>query len=487
MNNGRLTFVIPTYRLRDVGETVAQYDEHFFRNGHSVDMIVFDDSSPTVQQKYYGALEQTPTYNNLFYVGPREKELFVGFLNRRLRDRKLEPLVKNLFRPSYGGNRNVSLMYTLGSLMVTADDDMRPYTLVEDSPESLGDGEIARGKLLKKNASGFTRKSFDILAAFLEVLGKPVADVPANYLRGRLARDTAMDLHTNATQGLTRDNSLILEGGALPDNAIVKIAQTFRSGTSDADAVDYVEMALDDEAQSPLEDLNDVYVLVDFRPAVTDENWRIDCGVAGFDNTFGLPPFFPTRLRFEDYIYRLWVQQPGVASAHIDAAQTHIKSNYMRNPLATELFNEEICNLLKGKIRSSLTETDELGIAFDYNGEVTLEDSERILDRMMDLHRRVLKTADAASSAERAVALRSFAVTLEKGFYGFDPDFFQQNVIRIVDDVISQFKGSLEIWPTLVEIAYLEKQKRGLPLTRVSNPRRRPTTNSAIATSVEGP
>jgi hypothetical protein len=41
-----LYFVIPTYRLREVGETVEQYDEHFWRNGHAVRMIVFDDSSP---------------------------------------------------------------------------------------------------------------------------------------------------------------------------------------------------------------------------------------------------------------------------------------------------------------------------------------------------------------------------------------------------------------------------------------------------------
>ena len=60
----------------------------------------------------------------------------------------------------------------------------------------------------------------------------------------------------------------------------------------------------------------------------------MDCGVAGYDNTFGLPPFFPTRLRFEDYIYRLWVQQDGIAAAHVDAAQNHIRSNYMRNPPA---------------------------------------------------------------------------------------------------------------------------------------------------------
>jgi hypothetical protein len=38
-----LVFVIPTYRLRDVGETVEQYDQHFWRNGHSVRIMVFDD------------------------------------------------------------------------------------------------------------------------------------------------------------------------------------------------------------------------------------------------------------------------------------------------------------------------------------------------------------------------------------------------------------------------------------------------------------
>jgi hypothetical protein len=53
--------------------------------------------------------------------------------------------VRNLFRPSYGGNRNCTLMYTLGGLMVSADDDMRPFVLMEDSPESLHVDEICRG------------------------------------------------------------------------------------------------------------------------------------------------------------------------------------------------------------------------------------------------------------------------------------------------------------------------------------------------------
>ena len=58
-------FVIPTNRLRDVGETVEIYDEHFRRNGHAVSMIVFDDSSVVNQQKYYSGLEKTRTHNPL--------------------------------------------------------------------------------------------------------------------------------------------------------------------------------------------------------------------------------------------------------------------------------------------------------------------------------------------------------------------------------------------------------------------------------------
>ena len=464
-----LFFVIPTYRLRDVGETVEQYDEHFWRNGHAVRMIVFDDSSPANQEKYYALLEQTRTHNELSYVGPREKEQFLAYLNGRLRDKRLEGLVKNLFRPSYGGNRNYTLMYTLGGLVVSADDDMRPYCLMEDSPESLADDEVCRGKLVRAGRNGYTRKSFDILTSFLDVLGKPAGQVPENYERGELLVDTAMELETNATKGLARENSLLLRRGPVADGARVKMAQTFRSGTSDIDAVDFVEIFLANDQQIDPDDLNDVYVLVNFRPVVTKKNWRMDCGVAGYDNTFGLPPFFPTRLRFEDYIYRLWVLQDDVAAAHVDAAQNHTKNNYMRNPPAAEVFNEELANLLKRKIKATVSRLDELSIAFDYEGEVTAQDAEEILGKIAALYGRVLDAAEAAAGRERAEALRLFGASLHKAFYGFEPDFFQQNLLRIVDDVVSVIKGSIELWPTLVEICYFQKGRKGLPQVRVQN------------------
>jgi hypothetical protein len=471
MNSDTAVFVVPTYRLRDVAETIEKYDEHFWSNGHSVKMIVFDDSSLANHEKYYSLLERTRTVNDLYYVGPREKEQFLAFLNKKLRDRKLESLVRNLFRPSYGGNRNFTLMYTLGAFMISADDDMRPHALIESSPESLNADEISRGKLLKRDAGGVLEKSFDLLKSFKDVLGRKVCELPANYEKGELLKDTAMDLETNVSHDFAGDNSLLLKRGPLSSGTVVKMAQTFRTGTNDIDALDFVQMYLRDESQhqANLHDFNDLYVLVNFRPVVTKKNWRMDCGVAGYDNRLGLPPFFPTRLRFEDFIYRLWIQQPGIAAAHVDAVQTHIKNNYMRNPLAMDVFNEEICTLLKKKIKGSVTKLEDLTIRFSYNGEVTLKDTQEILDKITGVHRQLVEAVGKTKNVSRRTALNLFAENLSRSFYGFEPDFFQQNVTRIVDDVVSVIQASLELWPTLVEICYFHKDKKEFPQTRVKN------------------
>jgi len=88
----------------------------------------------------------------------------------------------------------------------------------------------------------------------------------------------------------------------------------------------------------------------------------------------------------EFFLRPCWIQQEGIAAAHVDAAQNHLKSGYMRDPPVSEILNEEIANLLKRKIKDSLTRTDELSIAFDYEGEVTAEDAQEILEKMVRLH-----------------------------------------------------------------------------------------------------
>jgi len=467
MNNQELYFVIPTHRLRDVAATIQAYDEHFWNNGHSPSIIVFDDSTVANVEKYFSQLTDIRTHSEVYYVGPRQKEEFVSYVNSRLRNSRLEPLVKNLFRPSYGGNRNYTLMYSLGGLMISSDDDMRPYSLMEDSPESLDTDEISRGRLHKVGKNGYVKKSFDIMSAFVDVLGKPASEVPDNYARGQLLVDTAMELETNASKGLAQENATLLQPGNLQDSSIVKMAQTFRSGTNDIDAIDFVDMFLEDEKQISPDELNDLYVLVNFRPAITNLNWRMDCGVAGYDNTFGLPPFFPTRLRFEDYLYRLWIQQDGIVSAHVDAAQHHTKSNYMRNPPASEVLNEEIANLLKVKIKESVEKIDELGVQFGYTGEINAQDAEGILNKIRGLHERAMDRAAKTSNPARRDSLLLFSASLQKAFYGFESDFFQHNLQRIVDDAIASIRSSIELWPTLVEICYFQKLRYGLPMVPI--------------------
>jgi hypothetical protein len=104
------------------------------------------------------------------------------------------------------------------------------------------------------------------------------------------------------------------------------------------------------------------------------------------------------------------------------------------------------------------------------------ESRRRSLRRLFGLQRtpfqpraQALAAAESACSPERAAALRLFAANLHKAFYAFEPDFLQHNLLRIVDDVVSVIKGSLQLWPTLVEICYFQRGRKGLPQTRVNN------------------
>jgi hypothetical protein len=84
-----------------------------------------------------------------------------------------------------------------------------------------------------------------------------------------------------------------------------------------------------------------------------------------------------------------------------------------------------------------------------------------------------MQSAEIQKNTARAQSLRLFAANLERAFYSFEPDFFQQNLLRIVDDAISVIKGSIELWPSLIEICYFHKNRKGLPQVRVKNQKRR--------------
>jgi hypothetical protein len=122
----------------------------------------------------------------------------------------------------------------------------------------------------------------------------------------------------------------------------------------------------------------------------------------------------------------------------------------------------------KKKIKGSVEKLDDLSIRFDYNGEVTLTDTEEILAKITGVRDQVMQAAGSTTNGERRQSLL-FAENLTRAFYGFEPDFFQQNVTRIVDDVVSVIHASMELWPILVEICYFQKDKREFPQLLVQN------------------
>ena len=218
--------------------------------------------------------------------------------------------------------------------MVSSDDDMRPYALMEHSLESLDDGEVSRGRL---HRAGRERLHPQVVRHPRRRSSTCWASGPARS-RTTTSKGEVLRRHRDGP-GDQRDEGPgageLADARARPGRRPTRWSRWPRRsapGPTTSTRIDFADLFLEDEDQVDPDELNELYVLVNFRPAVTNKNWRMDCGVAGYDNTFGLPPFFPTRLRFEDYIYRLWIQQDGVAAAHVDAAQNHTRVQLHAEP-----------------------------------------------------------------------------------------------------------------------------------------------------------
>ena len=62
-----------------------------------------------------------------------------------------------------------------------------------------------------------------------------------------------------------------------------------------------------------------------------------------------------------------------------------------------------------------------------------------------------------------------FAENLARSFYGFEPDFFQQNVSQIVDDVVKSNSCLIGDMADVDRICYFHKDKREFPQRRIDN------------------
>jgi hypothetical protein len=463
-----LKLCIPTYRPRKVVETVRAYDEHFSRYGHDVPIFVFDDS-PGDQAAEFLDLALGQTHNPVYVIGATEKaETLERITERAAQSPGDAELVRALLRPSFGGNRNNILLYTLGSRFISVDDDIRPYGIVSQdfNRRETNPLVVIRGRPVAAEAENQATYESDIAAEFDRVLGKKVAQL-SGYLRGDHVVDRKSDLYRNQSRKVAAEQTryVLVRPEAQFPFATIKMAETGLTGADDLDTLDFLYFFLNDADLSEMTEPSKTFILDTYRPFVTKNNWKTACGVSGYDNTEGLPAFFPTRLRFEDYAYRLWTQRNDFASCHINAIQYHDRDGHERPNAGQDILNEAFANYLKDKLRESLQEISDIHMVFTPDRRVDSDEVTRILDSARDIYYDVMRAAKKVnSSARRAKQLDIVAASLLSEFEGFAHDRFLHKMSHTVSSELDVIVQTQEIWPSCVEAAADLHRRGALPV-----------------------
>lgn len=469
-----LSLMIPTYRPSKVVETVRAYDNHFHKFGHTVPIVVFDDS-PGDQAARNLEERLGLVHNPVYVVGETEKcrllSQLTGKVVRSARDRAV---VERMLAPSFGGNRNHILLYSLGERFIAVDDDIRPYGLVSnDFNEGIGDESVViLGRPVWLDSTNHYRIETDIIGTFDNVLGRRVSDI-RGYQLGQHVWDPKSDLYKNKSLTLAADRSLFhIESPAAEFNsAVIKMAETGLSGTDDLDTLDFLYFFIKDPRREDAAETGKVYVLAEYHPFISKDNWKTACGVSGYDNSDGLPAFFPTGLRFEDYAYRLWIQKTGIASCHVNAMQHHDRDVQERPKPWKDILNEEFANFLKDRLRESLESIEDVKLVFSYDGVIRPGDVDEIMHMGRKTHDDLfVAQKNSVSGSRRSDNLERIAHELKREFCNFDSSRLYRRMSATINDEVSMIKDSQDVWPSCLEFAHSLKKDGLLPIRRVNFP-----------------
>jgi glycosyltransferase involved in cell wall biosynthesis len=460
--------IIPTYRIQDVYETVKAYSENLQKYGHNdVGIIIFDDSE--TNEEAIQNISKIKHKGGIYYVGKEEKAQFLNMTGITDRDKRAM-----ILKPSYGGNRNFGVLYTLGEIYVSVDDDMRPHLLYVKGGETepyQGEGiVVARGVFLNRNEK-YEKIDQDVMGAFLQVLGKTIKETGINLV-GEMVRDTLTDPLTNNTYGISnfKGNSYILIPGKVDEDSLIKAAQTLRTGSTDVDAKDYAEDYLKNPEYVSKNDLSVVYVLIlpdgTIKPFITKQNLRADCGVSGYDNREGLPPFIPTTLRYEDYSLRLWGKKNDIAFAHVGAVQTHYR-NPRNRELALDVLKEVITGFLKPRLSEAIKEIETSRIIFgEVNTTLSDEEIKETLEKYQQMYRCAIERMKENPETEKYY--KNFSEKLQEYFAGFDSEKFKNRIEREMVTEVENLKYTMNVWPDLIEESFRLKKEGRLPIRKLS-------------------
>jgi hypothetical protein len=390
-----LYFTIPTYRCNDIAATVTRYAHNFAHYNHTVPIMVFDDSSRKNARVSEGSLRvaaRTLDFGQeIFYVGPHEKEASLVNIKKHF-GRDERPVIDDIFRPSYGGNRNWILAYTFGGHFISVDDDMSPEGLfLHGDHKGLQDNVIAQGRFLDEHESPsqvFIGKQ-DIIRGYTSFIGTQVKEHKGKVPFGHDLRDSNTDPIYNSSRGDLEESVITLTGETISDEAFIKVVQSHLTGDADVDSEDLMRMFMDTGLDEILAGhLPKKFILEEMRGAVTSNNMRLTGAMLGYDNSSGGVFFLPTTLRCEDFIWRVFLaNHDDIACAYTPHAQTHRRALSVRQSIVQDWYNELLAKLIKERILRSVDKVGTSTISFHDPDPITQEEANTIEDLVRQRHR----------------------------------------------------------------------------------------------------
>jgi hypothetical protein len=470
MNKTALT--IPTCRAKKISLTVSKYGENFSKYGHDVPIMIFDDSSEEYsaisESRLKGITKDLPE-QSIIYVGPRQKKEFLENLEGKLGSEN-EQVIKRIFRPSYGGNRNFILAYTMGMNFISVDDDMKPEGLFEKNGDVEGDF-ISKGVFKHgKNMENVLSVDQDIISGYLKFLGTKVGDHIGKVRMGLGVDDPDVD-NLGYTLSPLEGRVMTIAPGEISPDSTIKIVQTHLSGDADIDSADFVNLFMETGVREILSgNLPKKFILEYCSEAITAQNDRLTGAILGYDNSEGGIYFLPTSFRCEDFIWRKYLEsKQDMAAAYTKEAQTHFRSLFERASIAQDWLNELLSQRIKRRIRDSEKEIGENTMSFHDPYDVSLDTAKDIENQIKVKRDQALSKIPENAGEENAYF--SFVGELNDILNReiISPELFARKLTYTVQEEFHWFNKTAEIWPQILQYSFENRFK--LPLLDLSKGR----------------
>jgi hypothetical protein len=448
-----VVFAVPTVRMDSIGQTTSAYAESLSTFGHNSPVVIFDNSreEPAARAINILATKCRTLRQRCAYVGPRQRRHLVEALSTSFP--QAGEIIDHIFGHHYGGARNIIMFYTFGRHFISVDDDVRPHGLFLPPVPGHSDSDaIAKGAYLSsEEAAKVSIREQDVFGSVTQLLGRRVG--ATGLASGLDIRDSNAPVPFRDCLKISGRHELSVDPGPIHPDAVINIVQTHLTGDADIEV---------DALLNAYFDTRDQRILFGFVPkklclslcrgAVTMNNSRLTGAVLAYDNSTGGMYFLPTKLRCEDYIWRLAIRYDGSHACALAAtSQTHYRASTGRDSLASEWFNEQVAWSVATNMFKSVDNLTSRSVRFDLSSIDVGDEAAEIGARLNDLCGR-FQQLTRATAADQKTGADFSRIQDACGAAASGGELCARLHDRVRDEM-KLYNRIAEIWPRIMEFA----------------------------------